>query len=422
MLRYRFARLIANAAAALSRSKRDRQEVRERIVRRLLTGPAWFRLKAPRSDVLDLATASRLLQDHAFPRGLEQTRKLIAVLVPERNIVNGGILSLFTFAAELRRQKAVHGCDVVVATRPQAAPITHFRNTNFTNAENVFRFPQLLRCANLEELIVLLPEYSAHDFAASLSRRERSFLTGLKRLRIHILNQNIDAMPPPEDVADLFSLTPEVTLSVGHHGSYSPDMADRYRMPLMLMVPHADLTPYPSRVFAEKEKLVIYSPDDAPWKKACLAAVAAALPDFELREIRGISFDAFMDLAARCMFSMTFGEGFDGYFVQPMQKGGIGFSVFNDRFFPSAAMASYPNLFTDPADMIARIGDVMGMLRADPARYDALSAEWCETIESLYRYEDFRERVSRLVLGRYDVLPGEAASTASGAKSPSDER
>lgn len=414
MLRYRLARLIANAAAGLSRSKRDRQERRERIVRRLLTGPAWFRLKAPRSDVLDLATASRLLQDHAFPLVLEQTRRLIVVIVPERNIVNGGVMSLHNFAVELRRQKAAHGCDVVVMTRPQAAPITHFRNTNFTNAENVYRFPQLLRCAQLEELIVLLPEYSAHDFTASLAGRERKFLAGLKRLRIHILNQNVDAMPPPEDVADLFTLTPEVTLSVGHHGSYSPDLADRYRMPLMLLPPHADLTRYPSRVFAEKEKLVIYSPDDAPWKKECLAVVAKALPDFELREIRGITFDAFMDLAARCMFSMTFGEGFDGYFVHPLQKGGIGFSVFKERFFPSADMASYPNLFVDPADMIARVVDVMATLRADPARYDALSAEWSGRIDALYRYEDFQENVRRLVLGRYDVLPGEGASSTTG--------
>lgn len=419
MLRYRIARAIANSYAALRAAKRDRRAVRERILRVLLTSRPWYRLAAPRSDVMDIAVASRLLQDHAFPRALAEARRVLAVVVPERDIINGGVLSLFSIAAELRRQKPVHGYEVVIVTRPQGAPITHFRNTSLTSAENVFRFAQLRRCTCAEEMLVLLPEYCADDFVEALAPDELAFLTGLRRLRLHILNQNVDLMPAREALAGLHRLTDEVTQSVAHHAYFTRDYVELTGLPTLLLPAFTDISAYPGRTFAQKEKLVIYSPDDAPWKKDCLAAVAAALPDFELREIRGISFDTFMDLAARCMFSISFGEGFDGYTSQPMQMGGIGLAIYNDRFFPSPDLADRANLFADPADMIARVGAVMRDLAADEARYTALNAEWNATIDALYDHDDYRRRVGALALGRFELFPGGGADGRSARIEPS---
>jgi hypothetical protein len=294
---------------------------------------------------------------------------------------------------------------VVLVTRPDAAPITYFRNTNFSNSENVFRFSQLLRCAQIEDLLILVPEYASRDFVEGLARRECLFLSGVKRLRINVVNQNIDQMPAPQDLTSLRSLAAELTQTVAHHAYFTQEVADRYGLPTLLLPAYTDLVGYPPAPFTEKEKLIIHSPDDAPYKRDCLAAVQKALPNFELREIRNITFDAFMDLATRCMFSITFGEGFDGYFAHPIKQGGIGFAVFNERFFPSKDLAKRENLFASPNDMIARIGDAMRCLAIDKVRYDALNASWVATIDSLYDLADYRRRISMLARGEFELHP-----------------
>lgn len=401
MLKYRIARFLAGLRALFVADKTRRRQLRDATARRLLAGREWYRTDPPARHAYELSVASALLQDATFPGALESARKVIAVVVPERNVMNGGTYSLFLIAAELRRQKSSHGFDVVVVTRPQAAPITHFRNTHFTNAENVFRFPQLARCARVEEFLLLVPEFVVSDLVDCLDRCERRFLAGVPRLRIHVLNQNIDLMPPREVVDRLRTLSPEVTQSVAHHGYFTREVAERWGLPTMLLPAFTDLSPYPPSPFAAKEKLIIHSPDTAPHKAAVLARLARELPDFELREIRGISFDAFMDLATRCMFSVTFGEGFDGYFSQPMQQGGLSFAIFEERFFPSRDLRDRENLFGDGDDMIARLPEMLRDLSCDEARYRAIGDDWRATIDELYDREDYRQQVSRLVRGEF---------------------
>lgn len=405
MLEYRLARVLARLRALFVADKARRRQVRNTVNRRLLAGRAWYRTDPPAHHAYELAVASTMLQDAGFPATLERARKVIAIVVPERNIMNGGVYSLFSIAAEMRRQKRSHGYEVVVVTRPQAAPITHFRNTHFTNAETVFRFPQLLRCGRVEELLLLIPECFTSDFVDGLDRRERRFMEELPRLRLHVLNQNIDAMPPREKLDRLRTLTQVVTQSVAHHGYFTQDLADRWGLPTMLLPAFTDLSLYPTASFAEKEKLIIYSPDPAPHKAATLAVLARELPDFELREIRGISFDEFMELATRCMFSITFGEGFDGYFAQPMQQGGLSFAIFEERFFPSTNLRDHENLFRDGDDMAARLADLLRAFSRDETRYHAVGDAWRATIASLYDREDYRTRVAQLVRGEFELMP-----------------
>lgn len=410
MLKYRIVRFLAGLRALFVADKVRRRQVRDATARRLLAGRAWYRTDPPTPHAYELAVASRLLQDAAFPAALATARKVIAVVVPERDEMNGGIHSLFSIAAELRRQKRAHGFEVVVVTRPQAAPITHFRNTRFTNAETVFRFPQLMRCAALEELMLVIPEFVASDLVDGLEARERRFLAGLSRLRIHVLNQNIDLMPPRAAVDRLRALTPVVTQSVAHHAYFTREVAERWGLPTMLLPAFTDLSPYPPASFAEKEKLIIHSPDPAPHKAAVLAALVRELPDYELREIRGISFDTFMDLATRCMFSVTFGEGFDGYFSQPIQQGGLSFAIFEERFFPSKDLGARENMLRDGDDMIARLPGLIRAFSGDEARYRAVGDAWRATIDALYDREDYRRRIGELVRGEfpYDGRPAEA--------------
>ena len=344
----------ANMAAAKGATKAERRQIR----RKIMSSTRADDFVETHHDDLEVI---KLIQQRTFPAEVMSARKLLVVVVPEHNAMSGGIYSMFSIAEQLRRVKSVHGYEVVLMTRPNGEADTYFRNTNFRNSENVYRFSQLLKCLNVEELCLHIPEYAAASFCDDLSPFELAYLSD-RKVYVNILNQNIQLMPEPAQLSGLKSIAQEVSQSVAHHAYSGQEIAAKYGLPTLLLPAYTDLSAYPGCGFDGKEKLIIYSLDEAGYKDRCLKAVAEAFPDFRLVEIRGITFDQFMDLATRCMFSITFGEGFDGYLAQPTLQGGIGFAVYNDDFFPSVHFKDYPNIFDDEDDLVDKIVAVMRRL------------------------------------------------------------
>lgn len=405
MPHFRTVRLLANLAALRGRTKKERREIRQRVIGKHVARAAAEAKVVPMDDLQNLSVASAAVQDVTFPVPAMNAEKLLVILVPEHNAMSGGIFSMFSIASHLRRMRRLHGHEVLVMTRPQKSLLTYFRNTNFVNSENVYRFQQLQLCTKMKELYLHVPEYLAGGFLDDLSPDDTALLKGVGRLRINILNQNVKLMPEPAALEGLRSLTAELSQSVAHHAYFSQEEADRYRLPTLLLPAYTDLSHYAPSGFADKERLIIYSPDDAPHKEACLSAIRRTMPDFELVEIRDITFDQFMDLATRCMFSITFGEGFDGYLAQPIHQGGIGFATFEKEFFPSEHFLDYENIFAGPDDMIGGICARMRALAGDPERYADLNRRWVGEYDKLYSYDDYRERVRRLAMGEFDFHP-----------------
>jgi len=212
-------------------------------------------------------------------------------------------------------------------------------------------------------------------------------------------------MPEPEALCGLRELTPDVTQSVAHHSYFSQEEADRYGLPTLLLPAYTDLNAYPSISFDEKEKLIIYSPDDAPHKRRVLAKLSEELPDYELVEICDITFDQFMDLATRCMFSITFGEGFDGYLAQPIHQGGIGFTTFEEEFFPSDHFKDYCNVFDNHAQMLGEICERIRHLSSNRVAYEELNRTWVAEYDKLYNYDEYCERILKLAMCEFELFP-----------------
>jgi hypothetical protein len=99
--------------------------------------------------------------------------------------------------------------------------------------------------------------------------------------------------------------------------------------------------------YRDKEPLLIVSPDPQPLKEKVLHRIAQACPDLTIKIIENLSYGDYRKLARRAKWSLTFGEGLDGYFLEPVFSGGVSFAVFNDRFF-------YPAVFTsgDPLPIL----------------------------------------------------------------------
>jgi hypothetical protein len=396
---FRLIKLHANVAAFRGKNKGDRHQIRNRIISKYLKAIADKRGTFTESDVF------ARVQDCSFPIELFHTKKLMVIFVPEHPTMSGGIYSMFSIAKQMRRLKRYHGFDVIVMTRPNPTGLTYFRNRNFVNSENVYRIEQLLMCQGVEELYIHVPEYAAESFVENLTHSELNYLLTRDKFYVNLLNQNIKLMPEKESFAPLRRICDGMSQSVAHHAYFSQNIADKYDLPTLLLPAFTDLSEYPKTDFTEKEKLIIYSPDDNPHKEACLKRLQHELPEFELREIRDITFDHFMDLATRCMFSITFGEGFDGYLAQPIHQGGLGFAVFNDEFFPAPHFTKYDNIFGSPEEMTDQLPKRIRKLQSDRTAYDRLNAEFCKEYEQLYSFDDYIARIKKLSVRDFDISP-----------------
>lgn len=401
MLIYRLCKFHANLVAMFAGKKEKRRRKRKQILDKY----ALEFLKKPQN--FDLIKIQERTQDIYFPLDLESAERIIIILVPELNAMSGGIYSMFSIAAHLRRMKPKHGYDVVIMTRPNKQDLTYFRNSNFINSENVYRFSQIERLKNVKEIYLQIPEYATVDFVDNLTDDEFNFLSHVKKLDINILNQNIKLMPEEEKFRPLRRIADSVTQSVAHHAYFSQKMADKYDLPTLLLPAYTDLSNYPKTSFEEKKKLIIYSPDSAPFKEAVLNKIRKNLPEFQLLEIKDITFDKYMEYATDCMFSISFGEGFDGYVAQPIYQGGLGLTVYNEDFFPSKKYKDYPVFFETSKAMQNEICEKILYFSKHPDAYKKLNRKIVEEFNKLYNYDEYVEQIRKLADKKFEIFPSQ---------------
>ena len=354
--------------------------------------------------VEDEAAILSRAQDMMVPMDILEARKLVVFVVPEHDAMSGGIYSFFSIAAHVRRTRAQHGYDVLVMTRPNPEGLTYIRNSAFTNSETVLRLEQIRLFSEVSDLQLHIPEYATVDFVHNLSHRTLQYLLSRNRVHINILNQNTRLMPRPSAFHDLRRISDTIGQSVSHHAFFGQDFADHYGLPTLLLPAYTDLTPYPASPAEQKENLIIHSADDAPYKCAVLEQLSK-LDDYKLIKIENMTFDQFMDLATRCRFSVSFGEGFDGYVAQPMYQGGIGLALYNEEFFPDESYSELENFFGTEEEMIAQIVPTIRRLEADLDRYKALNRMMRTKWEGLYSYDDYVARIGKLIRKEYEIWP-----------------
>ncbi len=344
-------------------------------------------------------------QDTTFPLELEVARKVLAIVVPEHNEMSGGIYSMFSIAKHIRQSKRHHGYEVMLVTNPNKDGLTYCRQRNFSSAEPVWRFEQLRYCVGAEEIYLHLPEYAALGFIERCSAEMLYFLVNKEKLYINILNQNIMLMPDAAAFCPLRRLADEVGQSVAHHAYFGQEYADKYNLPTLLLPAYTDLSAYPASPADAKEPLIIYSLDYSKYKQDCIRLLREKLPEYKLVEIRNITFDHFMDLATRCRFSISFGEGFDGYVAQPIYQGGIGMTVYNDEFFPSPSFKKFPNFFATSDAMMKNIVPLIRSLEQNKKEYENLNRQIIDKYDELYSYDDYVKRIGKLVAREWEVRP-----------------
>jgi hypothetical protein len=311
-------------------------------------------------------------QDELFERNFKNTKKMIVFVNFADNHFCGGVMTIFHFAKISRQMKEIHGCDVLHANFFNEFGRYYIKQDRFKNNETIYRLSQVMEHAeNLDTLILHVPEILMEEFSQKLTKKHRTILQKVPNLQINVLNQNIEVFSPPETWSDLWELTDNITQTTGFDRYTTQEVCDKFNLPLYKLIGYNDIFEGNEKIdFNNKEKLIIYSPDPHPARERVLNFLKQNLQDFRFQEINNLTFDEFIQLSQKAMFSLTFGEGYDGYFVMSSLVGGIGISVYNEIFFPTTMFKDFKTVYNNYDELILKLIDDINYYIDNPEKYN----------------------------------------------------
>ena len=336
-------------------------------------------------------------------------RRLIVYLTPGDILVNGGVMSIYNQATSSRM--ILVDAAVVLTTFPRSKKI-YAVNRAFPNNERIWRWGQVMRLVRrFDDVLIHIPDYYAGRFFDDLRREEVGLLRACNFFSINIMDQNIIMMPKVEELAGLRKLTKRITQTCAHTKYSGQEFAEKFMMPTIWIPAHWCMDCYPEFQFEQKERRIVYSPDDHPRKIEILDLLRQEFSDFEFYEIRDITFPKFMNVVARSFFTITFGEGLDGYYSSPLRKHSMSFSVYNEEFFSKDIdWCAVWNVFHDYDDMKKHLVEKMKECLSSKIVYERRVNEVRDAVRYVKamdaeRGEVFMDRLCRFYAGNFDYYP-----------------
>lgn len=292
------------------------------------------------------------MQDNYDLKQLEQAKKIVVFLISGKKFISGGILAIFQLCKITR--KILSDAEVIISTYP--GDITFAQNNLFENDEKIYRWEQIRDNAKkLGSLTVHVPEYYAGNLYLTFSPKDVNFFKKIDNLSFNILNQNIEVMSDFKKIKNLFNLTSDVSHSTCFAKYSAQEVCNKYRLPLYEIPSFIDLENCVKKEYKYKTKRILYSNDSNPNKDNIVRHLRSNLKNFEIEEINNLSYKAFLNIIADSMFCISFGEGFDGYYIQPYYAQSIGITVYNDTFFPSGDIKKFPFVYGSYEQMYSQI-------------------------------------------------------------------
>lgn len=295
--------------------------------------------------------------------------KIIVFIVPGadkitgKETMSGGVISILSIAAETKKifEKNIETA-VVVCTHTKDYKLLRYENieNNFT----IYGFEQVAEYfKKVQEIIIHTPDYLTSFFFKNLSKKELQFLS--HNVHWNIMNQNIKLMPTVDEVRlikDKFAFT---TITTAHQQYSTQYYRDYYGVPLHKFSTWVSPEQYKFLERNEKENLLVYSPDNHPQKQEVIDRLSK-ISGLKIQEIKGLTYTQFKDLISKAKWSLTFGEGLDGYFVEPIFSGSISFAVYNKEFF-TEAFTSCKTVYSSYTEMCNKIASDINEIDNDDA-------------------------------------------------------
>jgi hypothetical protein len=245
--------------------------------------------------------------------------------------ISGGIISIVSVCSETAALKEIHHAETIMCTINKAHLL--LKHEKFENNINVYRFSQLKNYfANLSSLIIHIPEFLSESFIQTLTSADLKWLNKISVVHINVMNQNIRLMPEPPFFGRLKQFAQRVTITTAHTQYCNAHYRNYFAVPIHKLSVWMSPEQYQFTKWADKENLLVVSPDTHVMKETVLQKLAV-VPGLTIQIIQNLTYQEYKKLVSRAKWALTFGEGLDGYFIEPVFSGAIAFAVYNENFF-----------------------------------------------------------------------------------------
>ena len=356
-------------------------------IRRLRRRVREFQIKGYREELLKMT----------YP---PKTKKLIVILTPGWDGVNGGILSENALYEETNRLRRIHESETIMCTIPGESAL--LRYTMFANHNYLFDFHDSLTYFDgLDSLLIHIPEYAVSKFLRSLTKKDYSRMAKIGNLHLNILLQNLDVFYEyvgPEDLDNLRKLG-RVTCTTAHQRYSKRELRDKLGLPLHKLSVYISPELYERTNYLDKEDLIAVSPDPHPRKTEVLELLANQFPRLKIQIIHDLAYEDFKSLISRAKWALTFGEGLDGYFIETVFSGGVSLAVYNPIFF-TEDFKSLETVYQNYDELKKKIASDLQRLD-DEASYRTYQDKQFVLCGKYYSHEDYVENVKAFYRGEY---------------------
>ncbi|HJV25441.1 MAG TPA: hypothetical protein VJ673_07130 [Aromatoleum sp.] len=312
---------------------------------------------------------------------------VVIFLGPGMDVITGGVMSIVDLAGASRRCLAGADAFVCVCGVPWHPPLARY--SKFGNDEVVHDILKIIRASSADAtLLIHVPEIYVRLFSYWLALHPD--LWHDRSLHVNVLLQNIDLIPNRSDVARLKKYA-SVSCTAAHTAYANADTGSLIDCEVSHLSVGVCAEKYQSRKRDAKERLILYSPDESENKEFVLRTLKEALPDYRFVEVRNMRYEEYLEGASRAFVSLTFGEGLDSYFVEPIFLGGIGCAVFNERFF-TPNYKGLPFVYTSWQELMEKFVDDIRAIEKEH-RYRAVHDRQFDRVDGDYSADIYLGRI-----------------------------
>jgi hypothetical protein len=343
-------------------------------------------------------------QDERLSHGFQkQTESLIVFFVPgaDRKTgnenVSGGIISLVSLCEETMKLENAHNAKTLMCTFPREYLLA--KHINFENNVNLYRFEQVVGYfQNLKKIIIHLPDDSAVLFLPRLFKKETKWLRNIIEVHINIVNANILLMPSPEQIKNIESFATKTTMTAAHAKYCSLYFRKFYGLPLHKFSTWVSPEQYNFKEYICKKNTIVVSPDVNPEREKIMSLLRNC-EGLEIIVLQGLTHTEYKETVSHAKWALTFGEGLDGYFVEPVFSGSIAFAVYNEDFF-TEDFKDLPGIFPSYENLAENI--IEDMHRYDnPQIFTDYQKKQFDLCAKYYSYKEYQDNIRQFYLGNY---------------------
>lgn len=290
-----------------------------------------------------------------------------------RDLISGGMLSINRFLEKSLNINDDENKKIFLSGVPITNNVVDY--TGFKSAITPVHLNKLLTIGIPCSAILNIPENFIPSFVDELTDEQRNWMCSIPKLRINILNQNNNYMPERCYIEVLKEISEDVTMTVAHIKYCTQKIANEYQLPVSLLTPF--IPDFYRCDFHAKEKVIVLSPDNEVFnnnvtRPMFVNKLTEAFPEYSIVTVENMTLEEYKRLISKSRFTITFGEGYDGYFIEPALSSSVSFSVYNPTFFPE----NFPmldNLYVSIEDMFEKIINDMKELEINSERYEFIS-------------------------------------------------